>query len=323
MTAVLAASVVVLAGCGSPGSSGGGSSSSANQRFTIVAPSSPGSGYDQTARAMQQTLKEADLATRVEVKTVDGAGGTIALSQFTQKKGTSELMLGGLALVGATVTNKSPNTLADLTPVARMIGEYEAIVVPADSKFQDLKSLLAALKKDPGSIPVAIGNQGGVDHIWGGKLAETAGVKPTDVNFVTFSGGGEALVALLGGKVAAGISGYAEFADQIEAGKLRVLAVSSAKPLEVAPDAPTIVDAGLPDAEFVNWRGIFAPPGISDKDLKALTDKFADLNKSSGWKKARKTNGWTDEFLDNKEFKKDLAEQQKTTEKTLKDLGLA
>src|SRR5699024_1782850 len=120
-----------------------------------------------------------------------------ALSEFVTKSDPSELMVAGLSLVGASITNDSPNTLADTTPVARLIGEYDVIVVPKESPFETLQEFLDALADDPGANPIAIGNQGGYDHMWGGMLAQDAGVTPTDVNFVTFDGGGEALIALL------------------------------------------------------------------------------------------------------------------------------
>jgi putative tricarboxylic transport membrane protein len=143
------------------------------------------------------------------------------------------------------------------------------------------------------------------------------------VNFVTFSGGGEVLVALLGNQVAAGISGYGEFADQIEAGELRVLAVSSDAPIELDPDAPTIVEAGYPDAVLVNWRGVFAPPGLSDADRSALSDAFAAVVASESWRKTLTANGWSDEFLDSTAFAAELRDQQARTQALLTELGLA
>jgi putative tricarboxylic transport membrane protein len=323
-SAAAVAAAVVLTGCGPAATNPNAAPSSSVARdITIDAPSGPGSGYDQTARALEKALKGEKLSDKIEVRNTQGAGGTVALSQFVQKTGTNDLMLGGLSLVGATITNSAPNKLTDLTPVSRLIGEYEVIVVPAESPYKTLKDFLAALKTDPGANPIAIGNQGGVDHMWGGTLVQEAEVKPADVNFVTFSGGGEALVALLGNKVAAGISGYNEFADQVAAGKLRVLAVSSDKPLEVAPDAPTITDAGYPDAVMVNWRGIFAPPGVSDEDRKALSDVFAKLVESESWKETMKTNGWSNEYLDSDAFKASLETEQTKTQEILTTLGLA
>lgn len=322
------AAVATLAGvtaCSSSGGNngGGGDSGPAEiQRLSIDAPSGPGSGYDQTARAVEQVLTGEDMVQRVQVTNTEGAGGTVALAEFVTKSDPDELMIGGLSLVGATITNDAPNTLSELTPVARLIGEYDVIVVPASSPYETLQDFLDALAEDPGSNPIAIGNQGGYDHMWGGLLAQDAGLEATDVNFVTFSGGGEALIALLGNQVAAGISGYGEFADSIENGDLRILATASAEPLDVAPDAPTIADAGYPDSALVNWRGIFAPPGISEDDLANLEALFADMVESDAWQEILTTNGWSDEYLDSEEFTSQLEEEQTNTEQLLKDLGL-
>lgn len=315
-----AAAVTALGACSSAAPEAGGD---LLRSASIDAPSDPGSGYDQTARALEQALTEEDLAGRVQVTNSPGAGGTVALSQFVSKSEPSDLMVGGLSLVGAVITNASESKLSDTTPIARLIGEYEVIVVPAASPYQSLEDFLAALEAEPGENPIAIGNQGGVDHMWGGMLARGAGIEPTDASFVTFDGGAEVTAALLGEQVAAGISGYAEFAAQIEAGELRPLAVSSEEPLEVAPEVPTIVDAGHPDAVLVNWRGIFAPPGISGEDRQALSDTFAELNESETWTEVRETNGWSDEFLDTDAWTEELAIQEADAQTLLTDLGLA
>lgn len=324
--AVTAATILGIAAC-SGGSSGAGGSGGADgpsaiRRLSLAAPSGPGSGYDQTARAIEQVLTGDGLVPRVQVTNVEGAGGTVALADFVTKSDPGELMIGGLSLVGATITNDAPNTLGELTPVAQLIGEYDVIVVPASSPYKTLQEFFDALAKDPGANPIAIGNQGGYDHMWGGLLAQNAGLKATDVNFVTYSGGGEALIALLGNQVAAGISGYSEFADSVATGDLRILATASAEPLAAAPDAPTIADAGYPDSAMVNWRGVFAPPGTSGNDLAALERLFADLVKSDAWKKILATNGWSDEYLNSADFATELESVQKKTEQLLKDLGL-
>lgn len=321
---VAAAALLGTTACssGGAGSGSGGDAAPTIQRLSIDAPSGPGSGYDQTARAVEQVLTGEKMVNRVQVTNTEGAGGTVALAEFVTKTDPDELMIGGLSLVGATITNDAPNTLSELTPVARLIGEYDVIVVPASSPYETLQDFLDALAEDPGSNPIAIGNQGGYDHMWGGLLAQDAGLEATDVSFVTFSGGGEALVALLGNQVAAGISGYGEFADSIENGDLRILATASAEPLDVAPDAPTIADAGYPDSALVNWRGIFAPPGISEDDLANLEALYADMVKTDAWQEILTTNGWSDEYLDSEEFTSQLEEEQTNTEQLLKDLGL-
>lgn len=320
----IAVSALVATGCSSTegGEEGTAGESILAGGVAIEAPSGPGSGYDQTARALEQALTSEDLAGRTQVSNTEGAGGTVALSSFVTKSDPTELMIGGLSLVGAAITNDAPNTLSELTPVARLIGEYDVIVVPKDSEYETLQDFLDALAEDPGKNPIAIGNQGGYDHMWGGMLAQDAGLTATDVNFVTFSGGGEALIALLGGQVAAGISGYGEFADSIETGELRVLATASDEPLEVAPELPTIADAGYPDSALVNWRGIFAPPGISEEDLASLEEVFAALVESETWNELRETAGWSDEYLTSAEFAAALEQEEADTQALLEDLGL-
>ena len=178
LTAVGLLAAVGLSACNSAGSSAGGGNSPISRNGSIDAPSDPGSGYDQTARALEQALTDEDLAGRLQVTNSPGAGGTVALSQFVQKNDPSDLMVGGLSLVGAVITNKAGDKLSDTTPIARLIGEYEVIVVPADSEYETLEDFLTGLKANPGDNPIAIGNQGGVDHMWGGVLAQQAGVEP-------------------------------------------------------------------------------------------------------------------------------------------------
>ena len=191
--------------------------------YTIMAPAAPGGGWDQTARTMQAVMQEAGVSGNVQVTNVPGAGGTIGLAQFVnQSNGNPEaLIVGGYVMVGAILTNASPVDLTMVTPIARLTGEAEAIVVPASSDIQTMDDLVAKLKADPGAVSWAGGSAGGADHIAAGLIAKAIGVDPTKVNYIAFSGGGEALAAILGGQVTVGISGLGEFASQIEAGELR------------------------------------------------------------------------------------------------------
>ena len=205
--------------------------------YKIMAPAAPGGGWDQTARAMQTALQEENIAGSVQVTNVPGAGGTIGLAQFVNsaKGDPSQLIVGGYVMVGAILTNNSPVTLEQVTPIARLTGEYEAIVVPASSDIKDMAGLVEKLKADPGSVSWGGGSAGGTDHITAGLIAKAVGVDPTKINYIAFSGGGEALAAILGGQVTVGISGYGEFASQIEAGQLRLLGISSDEPLRPLP----------------------------------------------------------------------------------------
>lgn len=288
----------------------------------IVAPASPGGGWDQTARAIQTAMQEADLASGVKVENISGAGGTIGLAQFvTSKKGKGNtILVGGLVMTGAILTNKSAVTLDMVTPLARLTGEYELIVVPADSPLKSMGELVEKLKSDPGSVSWGGGSTGGTDHILAGLIAKGAGVDPTKVNYIAHSGGGEALASILGGHVTAGVSGFEEFWPQVEAGKLRALAISAEERLPNV-EVPTLKESGV-DVALVNWRGIFAPPGLRDRDMKALTEAVAKMVESPAWKETLQKRGWLDMYQPADEFASFLKEDQEKITGVLKDIGL-
>ncbi|CDP49900.1 Bug family tripartite tricarboxylate transporter substrate binding protein [Paradevosia shaoguanensis] len=290
--------------------------------YTIMAPAAPGGGWDQTARSMQTALQDEGISPSVQVTNVPGAGGTIGLAQFVnQSKGNpNALIVGGYVMVGAILTNASPVTLDAVTPIARLTGEYEAIVVPAASPIKTMQDLVAQLKADPGSVSWGGGSAGGTDHIAVGLIAKASGVDPTKINYIAFSGGGEALAAILGNQVTAGISGYGEFESQVAAGELRVLAVSSDERLE-GIDAPTLKEAGV-DVAVQNWRMVAAAPGLSDDQVAAITADIEKMAKSKTWQDILKTKGWQDTFLAGADFKAQLAKDIESTAGILKEIGL-
>ncbi len=290
--------------------------------YSIMAPAAPGGGWDQTARTMQTALQTEKISSKVQVMNVPGAGGTIGIAQFaSQQKGNpNQLMVGGYVMVGAILTNKSPVTLKDVTPIARLTGEYEVIVVPASSDIKSVADLTAKLKANPGSVSWGGGSAGGTDHITAGLIAKAAGVDPTKVNYIAFSGGGEALAAILGGQVTAGISSYGEFEGQIKAGTLRLLAISSDKKIE-GINAPTLKESGL-DVVIQNWRMVAAAPGLSDDQKKAIAADIEKLAKSKTWQDNLKTKGWIDTYLSGPAFEAQLAKDIAATESILKDIGL-
>ena len=290
--------------------------------YSIMAPAAPGGGWDQTARTMQNVLQQEKISNRVQVMNVPGAGGTIGIAQFaSQQKGNpNQLMVGGYVMVGAILTNKSPVTLKDVTPIARLTGEYEVIVVPAASEIKTVADLVGKLKANPGSVPWGGGSAGGTDHILVGLLAKAGGVDPTKINYIAFSGGGEALAAILGGQVTAGVSSYGEFEGQIKAGTLRILAISSDKKVD-GINAPTLKESGY-DVVLQNWRMVAAAPGLSAEQKAAVTADVEKLAKSKTWQENLKTKGWIDTYLSGPEFEAQLAKDIAATETILKDIGL-
>jgi putative tricarboxylic transport membrane protein len=290
--------------------------------YTILAPAAPGGGWDQTARTMQTLMQKEGISERVQVTNVPGAGGTIGLAQFVnQAKGDPEqLIVGGYVMVGAILTNKSPVDLSMVTPIARLTGESEAIVVSASSEIQTIQDLVAKLKAEPGAVAWGGGSAGGVDHITAGLIAKAAGVDPTKVNYIAFSGGGEALAAILGNQVTVGVSGMGEFESQIAAGTLRLLAVSSEERIE-GIDAPTLKEAGL-DVAVENWRMVAAGPDLTEEQKAGIEADIEKLATSAAWKQELETRGWADSYLAGDAFEAQLAEDIAATSAILSDIGL-
>jgi putative tricarboxylic transport membrane protein len=326
--ACAAVALLVTAGCGAtadraePGSSAGG----AGQPLTglrFMVPNTAGGGYDTTARAAAKVMDEIGVTRNVEVFNLAGAGGTVGLSRTASEKGNGDLMMMmGLGVVGAQYTNKSQAKLDQTTPIAKLIEESGAIVVPKSSPYKTIGELVAAWKADPKSLAVGGGSSpGGPDHLLPMELAQAVGIDPRDVNFVSYDGGGDLLPALLGGKIAFGASGFSEFLDQVEAGEVRVLAISGAQRVD-AIEAPTLKESGI-DLEFTNWRGVVAPPEISETDKAAMVAALDKMHGSQEWKDVLTKNGWTDAYLPADQFAPFLTEQTENVESTLQKLGLA
>jgi putative tricarboxylic transport membrane protein len=290
--------------------------------LTIIAPAAPGGGWDQTARAMQRALEDARLVSSVRVINIAGAGGTIGLAQLVNaNRGRGDVLMAmGLIMVGSVLTNKAPVTLAQATPVARLTGEYEVLVVPAASPYRTLREFVAAWKADPGRLPIAGGSAGGTDHMLAGLLAIAVGLDARRVNYVPHSGGGESIATLLGGQVAAGINGLAELAPFVDAGRLRALGVSSE---EQPPGVPirTFVEQGVA-VSLSNWRGVVAPPGLTRDQRDALTSLVDRLHASPAWRAALGRYRWIDMYQSGPAFDAFLDQEHGRAARVLKTIGL-
>jgi putative tricarboxylic transport membrane protein len=299
-----------------------GAASAQQQELKIIAPAGPGGGWDSAARSIQQVLTTKGLVKSAQVVNVPGAGGTIGLAQFiNQAKGDpNQLMVNGITMVGAILTNKAAVNLDQVTPIARLTGDPLVIVVPADSPHKTVQDLAAAVKADPAKVSWAGGSAGGADHMLAALFAKAAGSDPAKVNYIAFSGGGEALAAMLGSKVTAGVSGYGEFESMIKSGKLRALAISSGKRLAGA-NVPTLKEQGM-DVEIVNWRAIMGGPGITPEQKKALTDTIEAALKSPEWQETLKQKGWDDYYLSGDAFNAFLKDEQNRVADILRSIGL-
>jgi putative tricarboxylic transport membrane protein len=286
----------------------------------MMIPANPGGGWDQTGRQLAAAMQSEKLVSSVQFENKGGAGGTIGLAQFinSAKGDPNAVMIGGMVMVGAIYLDNAPVNLSTVTPIARLTGEYEVIVVPANSPHKTTADLVKAFKANPGSVSWGGGSAGGTDHILVGMIAKAAGVDPAKINYVPYKGGGEAVAAIVGGHVTTGVSGIGEFAEQIKGGRMRALAVSSPSKLE---GIPSLKEQGL-DVELANWRGIFGAPGINTQQRDALVKLVKAATDSESWKATLKKLNWTPIFLSGDDFKKFIDEDTKRIASIIDSLGI-
>jgi len=285
-------------------------------------PAGPGGGWDGLGRAIEQVARGAGLVGSFQFENVGGAGGSVGLPRFVgQRRGRPDsLMVAGSVMVGATLTNKTPVGIKDVTPIARLTEETGVVVVPASSEIQDIAGFLAALKANPGAVPVGGGSAGGTDHITLGLILKALGRTAREGSYVAFAGGGPAQAAILGAQVKAGISGLSEFAEQIKAGRMRALATTGETRSD--PAIPTLKESGV-DVVTSNWRGVFGAPGLRPDAREKLTALMTEIHALPAWQELLKARDWQDAFLTGAEFEAFLQRDREQTEAVLKEVGLA
>jgi putative tricarboxylic transport membrane protein len=286
----------------------------------MLIPANPGGGWDQTGRNLAVAMQAGKLVGSVQFENKGGAAGTIGLAQFVNsaKGDPNAVMIAGMVMVGGIILNKSPVDLSMVTPVARLTSEYEVVVVPASSPHKTMADLIKAFKANEGAVSWGGGSAGGTDHILGGLIAKAVGANPSKLNYVAFKGGGEAIAAIVGGHVTAGISGLGEFAEQIKGGRMRALAVSAP---EREDGIPTLKEQGI-DVVLGNWRGIFGAPGISTAQRDALVDLVKKATETPSWKETLGKLGWTPWFLGGDAYKAFIDEDIKRIGAIIESLGL-
>ena len=292
----------------------------AQPALKMMIPANPGGGWDQTGRNLAAAMQSAKLVSGVQFDNKGGAAGIIGLAQFVNsaKGDPNSVMIGGMVMVGGIILGKSQVNLTQVTPLARLTSEWEAVVVPANSPHKTMADLVKAFKENPGKVSWGGGSAGGTDHILVGLIARAVGVDPAKINYVPFKGGGEASVAILGGHVTAGVSGIGEFAEQIKAGKMRALAQSAPTKTD---NIPSLKEQGI-DVELGNWRGIFAAPGITKEQRDGLVKLVRSATETPAWKATLDKLGWTPVFLGGDEFGKFLEEDTKRVAGIIESLGL-
>jgi putative tricarboxylic transport membrane protein len=268
----------------------------------MLIPANPGGGWDSTGRALGKAMQEAGGASAVSYDNKGGAAGALGLAQFVNasKGDPNAVMVMGAVMLGGLITAKAPVSLSQATPLARLTSEYNVFVLPEASPLKTMKDVVEQLKKDPASVKWGGGSRGSTEHIAAAMLAREIGVDASKINYVAFRGGGEAVAAILGNNVTVGGSGYSEFQQYIESGKMKPIAITSPARLK-GLNIPTMKEQGY-NVEIGNWRGVYGAPGITPEQRKTLIDVIVKATKTKAWSEAMEKNNWTAALLTGKEF---------------------
>lgn len=286
-----------------------------------VASSGVGGGYGTTAIAFADAMKAEGMLTDYTVSYKSGGSGTVGLGYFQDQKDRKDVaLITGLSMIAGIATTKSKLKHEDSKAISGLMREWEAIVVPAGSKYKTINDLITDIKANP-KLAIAGGSKGTTDHIFMGLLMEKNGIKASDMNYVPYAGGGEVTTAVLGGQFAAGVSGTSEFASYVKAGKMRVLALSSPGRLKSIKGA-SLISQGI-NFSFGNWRGIMAPASLTEAE-RINWLKVVDVTRAGdAWKATLVAKDWQNQTDVGKPWETFLAAQKKDITSTLVTLGLA
>jgi putative tricarboxylic transport membrane protein len=286
-----------------------------------------GGGWDGTARGTGEALTKSGMLKSASFENMSGGGGGKALAFMinTQPKNTvlvqsTPLVLRSITRHKGYVSGSGVLSYKDVTPIAGVIGDYGAIAVAKNSPYMNFKDVVDAYKKDPKSIKMAGGSvRGSMDHLIGALAFQAAGANPNDVAYIPYDAGGKALAGLLSGETQIISTGLGELMGARD--QVRIIGITAPSRVADAPDAPTLKEQGY-DVQFVNWRGFFGPPNMSNKDKKALSTMLGKVMKTPEWEAVRKRNAWVNIYNSDKDFVKFLDAQTVEMTALMKKLGV-
>jgi len=289
----------------------------------FLIPGGAGGGWDGTARGTGEALTKSGIVGKVSYENMSGGGGGKAIGFLIENANSNQgtLMVNSTPIVIRSLVGRFPYNFRDLTMIAGTIGDYAAFVVHKDSPFNSFKDLVKAFRSNPRQVAIGGGSvPGGMDHLVAGLAILAAGQDPTKVKYIPYDAGGKAMAALLSGEIKALSTGFSEAVTMANAGEVKIIAVTSAERVDAYKDAPTLKEQGY-DAEFVNWRGFFGPPGLPEAKAEAYRKALADMYSTPEWEAVRARNGWVNIFNPGSEFVDFLENQEREIKNMMIKLG--
>lgn len=317
------AAIALAVGVGGLAGTAAASDWKPTQAVEYIAPANPGGGWDTLVRTTARVIQEEKLADQNFAPiNIPGGGGAVAWAQLAAQKGNPhKLFAASPPIILVPLSGASRFNHKNFTPIARLITDYSILLVRADSPYKSASELFAAIKARPGLSVGGGSAPGSMDHISIAGAASAAGLEAAKLNYIAFSGGGEAMTNLLGRHVEAVITGAGEAGAQLKAGQIRALAVSSPQRIAALGEVPTYKEQGI-DYTFEIWRGIMGPPDMPAAAVRYYEDLYARMLKTEGWAHARDQLGWIDAYQNSAEFGAFLDAQLDQFSGVLGDLGL-
>lgn len=291
----------------------------------FVAPANPGGGWDTLVRTVSRVIQQEGLADEnFAAINVPGGGGAVAWAQIARDSGNPhKLFATSPPLILVPLAGASRYDHTDFTPVARLITDYSIILVPADSEYETINDLMTALEANP-NLSVGGGSApGSMDHISVAGLASAAGLDASSVNYIPFSGGGDAMTNLMGGHIEAVVTGAGEAVGQLgEGSQIRALGVSAPERIGGGlADVPTYQEQDI-DYTFDIWRGVMGTPDMPAEAVAYYEGLFAEMLETDAWRDASEQLGWINAYQNSEEFGAFLDGQQEQFSDVLSELGL-
>jgi len=297
--------------------------SAAADSIHFLVPGGAGGGWDSTARGVGMVLRQTGLIETASFENISGAGGGLAIATMieTAERRQNSLMVNSTPILVRSLSGAFPYSYRDLTPIARVIGDYQALVARPDSGIENFDDVLERFRRDRRLARIAGGSvRGDLDHLAPAMMFRAAGEDPRKLIYVPYDAGGRAIAGFMTGEADLLSSGFSELLPYHRAGKLRIVAVAAPERLAIAPEVPTIAERGI-DFEFINWRGFFGPPGLSDEAADNYAAILHDMQATPEWRTLRDRNGWQDLYLDRREFVRFLLSQEEQIRKQMLELG--
>ena len=292
----------------------------------IVVPSAPGGSNDKTARSLERIMHDKRLlSATLTVVNKPGGGNAMTMNYLNLHQGDAHyLMIGTPTILTNHIIGASTLNYTDFTPIASLFNEYIVFAVKADAPMKTGRDLIERLKKEPKSVSIGFATAvGSHNHIAAGLLAKAIGADVRALKVIAFKGSSEAVAALLGGHIDLVTTAAGNVAEQVEAGKLRIVGIAANQRL-TGPYAavPTWKEQGV-NVVFGGWRSIMGPKGMTAPQIAFWEKLLAQVVAQPAWKSDLQRNYLSDDFALGERFRTELKQDYASMKAVLSDLGLA